>query len=107
MTDVIWNRRKLLFNSGNLEKTLNTLFVRKRTDLNLLLSLDKENGADSAQSMTGQGREEREHNLFVYGLSFSGNEFGRSSFYVHFEPPVARRDTLNKTSLKNLSTWTV
>lgn len=55
----------------------------------------------------GQGKEEREHNLFVYGLSFSGNEFGRSSFYVHSEPPAARRDPLNKTSLKNLGTRTV
>lgn len=45
----------MLFNLRNLGKTLNTLFVRKRRDLNLLLSLDKENGADSAQSMTGTG----------------------------------------------------
>lgn len=41
------------------------------------------------------------------GLRFSGNEFGRGDFYVHFEPPAARRETLKKTSLKKLGTWTV
>lgn len=60
LTDVIWNRRKIvvqLRKSG--KKTLNTLFVRKRTDLNLpllfLFVLDKEKGADCAQSMPGTG----------------------------------------------------
>lgn len=37
LTDVIWNRKKLLFSLGNLGKALNTLFVRKRTDLKLPL----------------------------------------------------------------------
>lgn len=43
------------------EKPLNTLFVRKRTYLNLpilfcfVFVLDKEKGADSAQSMPGTG----------------------------------------------------
>lgn len=61
LTNVIWNRKKLLFNLGNLENTLNTLFVRKRTDLNLpfFFILDKENGADSAQSMAGTGGRRR------------------------------------------------
>lgn len=37
LTDTIWNREKLLFSLGNLGKTLDILFVRKRTDLNLPL----------------------------------------------------------------------
>lgn len=56
-------------------------------------------------SMGGEGTVAK--NLFVCGLSFSGNEFGGTNFYSHFETLAAQRDTLNKTNLKSLGTCTV